>query len=124
MPAMPPTATELVPCIGAARCANRGLTHRANEMDAPMTSLEVPQRLWGGEAKGLGGGRIAQSLRRSHRPKHSGRRNYRVISGGLRPTGASTTTLSKSMSIFPSTIGLRDSISEGAYHGCFSTTPF
>ena len=56
--------------------------------------------------------------------ERSGCRNYRVISGELRPGGASTTTLSKSMSIFPSTIGLRDSISEGAYHGCFSTTPF
>src|SRR5262249_60471501 len=95
-PAMRPPATELVPCIGAARCANRGLTHRANEMDAPMTSLEVPQRLWGGEAKGLGGGRIAQSLRRSHRPKHSGCRNYRVISGGVPPTGQSHTTVTTS----------------------------
>src|SRR5215831_9514786 len=36
----------------------------------------------------------------------------------------STTILSKSMSIFPSTIGSRGNISEGGYHGCFSTTPF
>src|SRR5262249_18947734 len=109
-------AAELAPCIGATRCAKRG---------------HNPPRKRGGRAKdftrsaaGLGGDPIAQSLRRSHQPKHSGCRNYRVISGGLRPAGASTTTLSKSMSIFPSTIGLRDSISEGAYHGCFSTTPF
>src|SRR6516225_3870485 len=34
-----------------------------NEVDGPMTSLEVQQRRWGGAAKRLGGGQIAQGLR-------------------------------------------------------------
>ena len=52
-------------------CEPRTQSTAANEVDGPMTSLEVPQRLWGGEAKRLGGDPIAQTLRRSHQPKHS-----------------------------------------------------
>ena len=120
MSAMPPTATELAPRIGATRWANRGLdlprqTSRTRGND--FTRSAATTLGWCGQAPWRGSDCAGLTER-------SGCRNYRVISGELRPAGASTTTLSKSMSIFPSTIGLRDSISEGAYHGCFSTTPF
>jgi hypothetical protein len=42
-------------------CEARTQSTAANEVDGLMTSLEVQQRLWGGEAKHLGGGPIAQS---------------------------------------------------------------
>jgi hypothetical protein len=42
-------------------CESRTQSTAANEVDGPMTSLEVPQRPWGGEAKRLGGGQIVQS---------------------------------------------------------------
>jgi hypothetical protein len=119
MSAIPPTATELAPCIGAKRWANRGL-------NPPSQTRWTGQCFHSncGNDPGVVRSSALAGVRLRRATERSGCRNYRAISGELRAAGASTTTLSKSMSIFPSTIGLRDSISEGAYHGCCSTTPF
>ena len=101
-----------------------GASHWTHAMCESRTQSTAANELDGGNDAGVVRPSASAGVRLCRAYGALGCRNYRVISGELRPGGASTTTLSKSMSIFPSTIGLRDSISEGAYHGCFSTTPF